>query len=384
MRNFNETLSRNWSEAINNLISYQRDLFEVQYQAGQRVLESMWRSPQANGGTEHEAATPATEATPKANGETQSAGASQAGPKANEEAKAAPDKLAAPQPQPAEAVQPRREAKPSPKIQGKVALVTGAASGIGEAVVRKFVEHGAKAVILVDLNERVNDLAGSINDGEGRVVVHSRIGDTTDEEFRKHVFDEVVAEHGVVSICVPAAGITRDRLAVKVDKTTGSANIYPKEDFRKVTEVNLIAPIYWAMEMVARIAEDRWKQGKKRWVPEEGVQGTIVLIGSVSSQGNKGQISYAVAKAGLEGAASTLMKEAIFYGVRCGVIHPGFTDTPMVRALGEEYIAKNILPYTQLRRLIRPQEIADAICFMVSNSAVSGELWADAGWHPSV
>src|SRR5262249_61371987 len=112
-------------------------------------------------------------------------------------------------------------------------------------------------------------------------------------------------------------------------------------------------------------------------------QGTVVFIGSVSSQGNKGQLSYAVSKAGLEAAAAALMKEAMYYGVRCCLIHPGFTDTPMVRALGGEYIAKNILPATQLRRLIRPDEIADAICFMISNSAVSGELWADAGWHPS-
>ena len=49
--------------------------------------------------------------------------------------------------------------------------------------------------------------------------------------------------------------------------------------------------------------------------------------------------------------------------------------------MGDEYIAKNILPFTQLRRLIRPEEIANAICFLISNSAVSGELWADAGWH---
>jgi hypothetical protein len=55
----------------------------------------------------------------------------------------------------------------------------------------------------------------------------------------------------------------------------------------------------------------------------------------------------------------------------------------MVRALGAEYIAKHILPATQLGRLIRPEEIADAICFLIANSAVSGELWADAGWHPS-
>ena len=103
---------------------------------------------------------------------------------------------------------------------------------------------------------------------------------------------------------------------------------------------------------------------------------------SETSQGNKGQISYAVTKAGLEGAAATLQKEAIFHGIRCGIIHPGFTDTPMVRALGEEFLDEYVLPYTQLRRLIRPEEIADAICFMISNSAVSGELWADAGWHP--
>jgi NAD(P)-dependent dehydrogenase (short-subunit alcohol dehydrogenase family) len=192
----------------------------------------------------------------------------------------------------------------------------------------------------------------------------------------------VTAQHGVVGICVPAAGITRDALAVSVNKETGKGEGYSIATFREVTEVNLIAPIYWAIEMVVRIAEDRWRRGLKRWEPEELIQGTVVFIGSVSSQGNKGQISYAVTKAGLEGAMATLSKEAIFHGVRCGIIHPGFTDTPMVRGLGEEYIAKYVLPFTQLRRLIRPEEIADAICFMISNSAVSGQLWADAGWHP--
>ena len=147
-------------------------------------------------------------------------------------------------------------------------------------------------------------------------------------------------------------------------------------------EVNLVAPIYWAIEMIARIAEDRKERGLKRWEPEEEIQGVIVMLGSVSSQGNKGQISYAVAKAGLEGAAATLMKEAMFHGVRCAIIHPGFTDTPMARALGEDFLNKYVLPYTQLRRLIQPEEIADAICFMINNAAVSGELWADAGWHP--
>ncbi len=268
-------------------------------------------------------------------------------------------------------------------IEDKVAVVTGAASGIGEAVVRELADRGVRAVVLVDRSERVFDIARSINDGAGRPVAEAKAGDTVEEAFRVKVFDEVVARHGVVHICVPAAGIARDALAVKVDKATGKAAIYPVKTFREVTEVNLIAPVYWALEMVARIAEDRQHRGLGRWGPAEGVQGAVIFIGSVSSQGNKGQLSYAASKAGLEGAAATLMKEAIYHGVRCGVIHPGFTDTPMVRALGEEHIAKNVLPYTQLRRLIRPEEIADAICFLVSNSAVSGELWADAGWHPS-
>lgn len=268
------------------------------------------------------------------------------------------------------------------KINNKVAVVTGAASGIGEAVSRELATRQAKAVVLVDRSDRAFDLANRLNTEAGRTIAEGLVGDTTDERFRKQVFDQATAKYGVVSILVPAAGITRDDLAVRIDKGTGRAQIYPIQQFREVTEVNLIAPIYWAIEMVARIAEDRFARGLKRWEPEEEVQGTVIFIGSVSSQGNKGQISYAVAKAGLEGAAATLTKEAIFHGVRCGIIHPGFTDTPMARALGEDFLAKNVLPFTQLRRLIRTDEIADAICFMVSNSAVSGELWADAGWHP--
>ncbi|MBL8326354.1 MAG: SDR family oxidoreductase, partial [Rubrivivax sp.] len=194
-------------------------------------------------------------------------------------------------------------------------------------------------------------------------------------------FDAIAGKFGPVSLCVPAAGITRDDLAVRIDKNTGKARIYPLAQFRLVVEVNLIAPVYWALEMIGRIAEDRAQRGQKRWTPEEEMQGSVVFIGSISSQGNRGQISYASTKAGLEGAAATIMKEAMFHGVRCSVIHPGFTDTPMVRSMGQDYVAKNILPYTQLGRLIRPEENADAICFMLANSAVSGELWVDAGWH---
>ncbi|MEX2516864.1 MAG: SDR family NAD(P)-dependent oxidoreductase [Gammaproteobacteria bacterium] len=268
------------------------------------------------------------------------------------------------------------------EIKDKVALVTGAASGIGQAVATELTNRGVKAVALVDMTDAVKTAAEEINKAHGSAVAYAFQGDVTNEEFRRQVYDQVSADHGIVSMCIPAAGITRDALAVKMDKDTGKAEIYSVDKFRQVLEVNLLAPTYWALEMVARIAEDRASQGLKKWQPDERVQGTVIFIGSVSSQGNKGQISYASTKAGLEGVASTLTKEAIFHGVRSGVIHPGFTDTPMVRTLGEEYINKYILPFTQLNRLIRPEEIADAICFMIANSAISGELWADAGWHP--
>lgn len=267
-------------------------------------------------------------------------------------------------------------------LHGKVAVVTGGASGIGEAAAAELANRGVRSVFLVDRSEHVHETAEAINRAANRMTAIGMVGDATDANFRATVFDEAARKHGIVRILVPAAGITRDSLAVKLNKETGKAELYPIENFRLVAEVNLLAPIYWAIEMVARIAEDRASKGIKRWEPAEEIQGTVIFIGSVSSQGNKGQISYAVAKAGLEGAAATLNKEAMFYGIRCGLIHPGFTDTPMARALGEEFLAKNVLPYTQLRRLITTAEIADAICFMVSNSAVSGELWADAGWHP--
>lgn len=267
------------------------------------------------------------------------------------------------------------------EFTNRVAVITGGASGIGRAVAAAMARRGVAAVALVDVSEAVEDVAEKLNAEAGRVVAIPFQGNTTDEKFRASVFDAISRKYGAVTLCVPAAGITRDDLAIRIDKQTGKARIYPIEQFKLVVDVNLIAPVYWALEMIGRLAENRAAQGLKRWTPDEGMQGSVVFIGSISSQGNRGQISYASTKAGLEGAAATIMKEAMYHGVRCGVIHPGFTDTPMVRSMGEDYVTRNILPYTQLGRLIKPDEIADAICFMLANSAVSGELWVDAGWH---
>lgn len=268
------------------------------------------------------------------------------------------------------------------KIKDAVAIITGAAGGIGRALALELAKRQAGHIALVDASEAVQHTADLVNELTGSHTALGYVGNVTDENFRADVYADTKVRFGRANICVPAAGITRDRLAVKVEKDSHQVAIYPIDDFRQVTEINLIAPIYWAMEMVAGIAEGRAQEGLKRWEPSEPLQGTVIFIGSVSSLGNKGQIAYAASKAGLEGAAATLMMEAIFHGVRCGIIHPGYTDTPMVRALGNPLIQEQIIPNTQLRRLIRPEEIADAICFMISNAAVSGSLWADAGWHP--
>ena len=279
--------------------------------------------------------------------------------------------------------QPERSVEQTMHIKGAVALVTGAAGGIGRALALELVKRKVAGLALVDQTETVQQVAKAMNELAGSPLAFGYSGDVTDAGFRRRVYAEMAERHARVNICVPAAGVTRDGLAVKVDKQTHQVAIYPVETFRQVTEINLIAPVYWAMEMVAGIAEDRARQGLKRWEPIEPLEGAVIFIGSVASLGNKGQIAYAATKAGLEGAAATLMMEAVFHGVRCGVIHPGFTDTPMVRALGDKFIQEHIIPRTQLRRLIQPEEIADAICFMISNAAVSGSLWADAGWHPA-
>ncbi len=352
-------MQQGWADVVMNLAKGQQEVIDQQFDAAIKSFETLW--PQMR-----------------------SLSASPSSPAVERPVVASPryqEVLEEPTSEPTQVV-PVSDRGHVMNIAQRVAVVTGAASGIGAAVARDLAARGARAVVMVDLNDQVHHTASAINEQTGRDVADAVIGDTSNAEFRAKVFDDAAARHGLVRICVPAAGITRDALSVRLDKETGKASLYPIDDFRKVTEVNLIAPIYWAVEMVARIAEDRRRRGLKKWEPAEEMEGAVVFLGSVSSQGNKGQISYAVAKAGLEGGAATLMKEAIFHGVRCGIIHPGFTDTPMARALGDEFLDKYVLPFTQLRRLIRPEEIADAVCFMISNSAVSGELWADAGWHP--
>lgn len=267
-------------------------------------------------------------------------------------------------------------------LSNRVAVITGAASGIARAVSRQLGREGIKAIAAVDFSDAVEGVAQEINAELGRDVLIPFRGDVTDKAFRASVFAEMKKRFGVVNICVPAAGIVRDGLAVKIDKVTKKAALYDQSLMEKTIAVNLVAASYWAMETIASVAEFRAENNLGGWKGGDDVQGEIIFIGSISSAGNKGQVSYSATKAGLEGVRSTLAKEAIYHGVRVGIVHPGFTDTPMVRAMDQKIINEFVLPKTQLGRLLKAEEVADAICFMIRNPAVSSSIWADAGWHP--
>ena len=143
------------------------------------------------------------------------------------------------------------------EVAGKVAVITGAASGIGRAVAVELARRNVRALALVDMGENIGTVASEINAEAGRQVAHPYRGDTTDEAFRAEVFDSISSECDTVTMCVPAAGITRDdaRRGALI-AISGKARIYPVERFKQVLDVNLVAPVYWAVEMVVRIAEE--------------------------------------------------------------------------------------------------------------------------------
>ena len=104
------------------------------------------------------------------------------------------------------------------EIAGKVAVITGAASGIGRAVASELARRNVRAMALVDLGDSIDRVAAEINTTAGRRVALAFRGDATDEAFRASVFDSISSEYDTVTMCVPAAGITRDDLAVRIDK----------------------------------------------------------------------------------------------------------------------------------------------------------------------
>lgn len=266
------------------------------------------------------------------------------------------------------------------QTQDKTAVVTGAAAGIGFAVAKRLAAAGAR-VAMVDASEAVATRAAELQRGFGETAARYFVGDVCDSSFREEVFAAMEADGGV-QICVPAAGILRDALAVKMNRESGRAEVYDEKLFRQVLEVNLVHPVYWVLRMLAGIAEKRAAAGRKKWQADETIEGAAILIGSVSARGNRGQISYASAKAALQAAAKTLNAEGMFHGVQCKVVNPGMVDTAMMAQLPEGHFDAHYKSQIPLGRLLRPDEIAEAVHLLIANPAVSGPLWVDGGLPP--
>jgi len=227
-------------------------------------------------------------------------------------------------------------------LKGKVAVVTGAAGGIGYAVAKNFVQNGAKLVI-VDLQAEAVDKAvqSLLSFGD----VQGFVGDVTDGQKMQELFAQLKKEQGSVDILVNNAGITRDGLLMRMKEA----------DWQAVMDVNLKG-VFVCTQKASKIMM------KQR-------SGVILNMASVVGlMGNAGQTNYAASKGGVIAFSKSVAKEFGSRGVRCNAIAPGFIQTEMTNALPEEVVAtykKSIA----LGKLGTVDDVAELCLFLASDRA---------------
>jgi 3-oxoacyl-[acyl-carrier protein] reductase len=245
--------------------------------------------------------------------------------------------------------------------QDRVAVVTGAARGIGAAIARRLASNGI-AVAAVDLNtDGIARTANSIVEDGGRAIA---IGaDISDEAAAARAVGRAAAELGPVTVLVNNAGIIRDNLLFKMSV----------DDWDAVMNVHLRGAFLMTRAAQAHMIEAKW--------------GRIVNLSSTSALGNRGQVNYAAAKAGLQGFTKTLALELGKFGVTANAIAPGFIDTEMTQAtadrLGVDFedwkaAASREIP---VGRVGTPDDVAAVAAFLCSEDAgyVSGQVIYVAG-----
>lgn len=241
------------------------------------------------------------------------------------------------------------------KIEGKTAIITGGASGLGEAATRMLVEKGAQ-VVLLDVNEKRGT---SLAEELGKVVVFIKTDITASQEVQAAI-DFALEKFKRIGIVINCAGIAP---GMKIASKKGPHEL---EVFIKAIEVNLIGPFN-----VMRLAAD--KMIKNELNDEEG-RGVIINTASIAAfDGQTGQVAYAASKAALVGMTLPVARDLSGYGIRICTIAPGIFKTPMMARLPQkvqESLGK-MVPFPS--RLGKPQEFAMLVQQIVENPMLNGE-----------
>ena len=240
----------------------------------------------------------------------------------------------------------------------KVAIVTGAARGIGLEITRELLALGM-TVIPVDLKEDLlAEVAGKLDNPGDKL--DPRVLDVSKSEDFTQLVDDVVEKYGRLDVLVNNAGITRDGLLMRMEDA----------DWELVLKVNLSSAFFGTRAATKHMVRQR--------------DGVIINMASYSGvEGNRGQANYAASKAGMIGLTKTTAKEFASKNIRCNAVAPGFIATEMTEAMPQQ--AKDIaLTLIPLKRMGKPGDIAKAVAFLSSDKAeyITGQvLSVDGGMH---
>ena len=243
-------------------------------------------------------------------------------------------------------------------LDGKVALVTGGAQGIGKEIAAQLANHGAN-VIVADLDTNRCQLTVDLVEKTGKQAKAYKVNVAIWEEV-KAMADSALKEWGHIDILVNNAGITRDGLLIRMKE----------DDWDLVLKVNLTGTFHCTKALLPSMAKQRF--------------GRIINIASiVGAIGNGGQANYAASKAGVIGLTKTVAREYASRMVTVNAIAPGFIDTAMTSALSEE-VKEMLLKQIPSGRLGQPSDVAEAVCFLASDGAgyITGQvLHVNGGMH---
>ena len=242
-------------------------------------------------------------------------------------------------------------------FSGKIAVVTGAAQGLGEAIAKRFLNDGIPGVALLDLNEEVLAATAARLDPEGNRVMPVAC-DVSDPDSVAQAFQAVERRFGTVDILVNNAGIARDAMSYKM--TAGQ--------FDAAVKVSLYGSFYCVQQVVNGMRERGY--------------GRIVSMSSLASRGNVGQLNYASAKAGIIAMTQTLSMELGRYNITANCVAPGMINTDIIKTVPEKNM-NAILSNIPMRRVGEPEEVASLVAFLASDEAsyISGQcVRITGGW----